>query len=138
MPPPQPSESGEAVLDTSIWVAVLEDEPAASHLPRIQQQRRAVTNPIVLAELAALQHLGRVENDNAVTDVEQHVRYEPLTREDALEGAQTYARLRSEGHDKVSLADTLIYATARRIQAPLLTLDHDLQDEPGVQTIPQD
>lgn len=44
---------------------------------------------------------------------------------------RTYARLRARG-SKVSLVDCLMYAVARRIEAPFIMADADLRGEPGV------
>lgn len=126
----------ECVLDTSVWVAVLNDEPAAAALPAAQGRARTVTTPIVLAELAALEGLSRLRGPSVIEDVEKRARLEPLTREDAIEGARTYARLRKDGRTKVGLADALIHATAQRVGATLITLDADLKGESDVIVLP--
>jgi predicted nucleic acid-binding protein len=131
------SPKPDCVLDTSAWVALFNDEPAAAALPAAQGEGRTVTTPIVLAEVAALEALGRLRGASLVDDVERRARLEPLTREDAIEGARTYARLRKAGRTKVGLADALIYATARRVGATLITLDTDLEGEPDVTVLPQ-
>jgi predicted nucleic acid-binding protein len=122
----------EAVLDTSVWKAVLDDEPAAAGLAAAQGEATAVVTPIVLAELTGLLKRGRLRRGSVVERVEEVARYEALTREDALEGGRIYARLRNAGNTKVGLGDCLIYATARRIGATLVTVDGDLRGEPGV------
>ena len=132
-----PKAGAECILDTSVWVAVFNDEPAAASLPSAQGEARAATTPVVLAELAALGSLGRLRGNSLVDAVEQRARLEPLSREDAIEGARTYARLRKAGRTKIGLADALIHATARRIGASLVTLDSDLRGEPGVVVLPQ-
>lgn len=55
-----------------------------------------------------------------------------LTRDDAPESAAAWVRLRKAGRAKVSLADRLILATARRVGATLVTSDTDLRREAGV------
>jgi predicted nucleic acid-binding protein len=131
------SHKADCVLDTSAWVALFNDEPAAAALPAAQGEGRTVTTPIVLAELAALEALGRLRAASLVADVEKNARFEPLTREDAIDGARTYARLRKAGRSKIGLADALIYATARRVGATLITLDTDLSGEAGVTVLGQ-
>lgn len=121
----------EAVLDTSVWMAIFNDEPAASRLGAVMEMR-LVTTPVVLAELTAHARMGRVRGSQPAEDVERKARLEPLTRDDAIGGAEVYARLRKRGRSKVSLADALIYATAQRAGALLVTLDSDLAGEPGV------
>lgn len=137
MPPSRAPPSADHVLDTSAWVALFNDEPAAAALPAALGEGRIVTTPIVLAEIAALEAIERLRGATLIGDVEEHARLEPLTREDAIEGARTYARLRKAGRSKIGLADTLIYATARRIGATLITLDTDLCREPGVTILTQ-
>lgn len=132
MAEPRGELGAEAVLDTSVWIATFNGEPEADQLPKEQGDRRAVTTPIVLAELAARHALGKVRRGDPVADVEKASRYQELSRDDAIAAARTYAALRSKGKTKVSLADALIYATARRIAAVLITRDPDLEGQPGV------
>lgn len=122
----------EVVLDTSVWIVIFNDDPRASLLGAAQADRRAVVTPIVLAELVANFRRGRVRRADPVRDVEERARMEPLTREDALAGGELLARLRAKGRERVGLGDCLIYATARRIGADLITADSDLEGEPGV------
>jgi predicted nucleic acid-binding protein len=130
MTPPQ--AAAEAVLDTSIWMAIFNDEPKAVHLRDAVGTRRVVTTPIVLAELVANAKRGRVRHAEALEAVESRARYEGLTRDDALAAGEQLARLRVKGRDRVGLGDCLIYASARRIGAVLVTADADLEGEPGV------
>lgn len=128
----------EVVLDTSVWKAVLDDEPAADRLAAAQGDATAVLTPIVLAELAGLLKRGRLKRGALLDRVETAARYEPLTREDAIDGGKLYGRLRNAGHAKVGLGDCLIYATARRLGATLLTTEGDLRAEPGVLVLARD
>lgn len=121
----------EVVLDTSAWLALFNDEPGAADL-EAYADARLVTTPIVLAEVGAHARLGRVRRADPVDDIERKSRLEQLTRDDAVLASETYARLRLAGRGKLSLADTLIHATALRIGAQLVTLDADLRGEPGV------
>jgi predicted nucleic acid-binding protein len=127
-----PRPGSEVVLDTSAWFAIFNDEPEVEAILAATRDLRSVTTSLVLAELQVHADLGRVRKGDPVGDVERRSRLEPLTREDGLAGARTYARLRREGRAKVSLADVLIHATALRIGAPLVTLDRDLLPLSGV------
>lgn len=127
-----PGPGTEAVFDTSVWIALFNDETRVAHLAAAAGVRRAVTTPIVLAELVANSKRGRIKHANPLADVETHARYEPLTREDVLAGGEQLARLRGKGRNRVGLGDCLIHATARRIGAALVTADSDLEGEPGV------
>lgn len=122
--------TSETILDSSMWIAIFNDERIIGDYAEAQQ--RLVTTPVVLAEVAAKWRLGKVRGSDPVADVEARSRLEPLTRDDALEAAETYVRLRSGKRRKVSLSDALIHATARRIGADLITFDANLRGEPGV------
>ena len=118
--------------DTSAWIALLTDEHAAARVGELVGDLRAVTTPIVLAELAAHHAMGRLRGADPIPEIEGRARVEAVTRDDALSAAATYARMRKDPRSRLGLADALIYATARRVGAVLVTLDSDLKGEPGV------
>ncbi len=124
----------EAVLDTSVWVALFHDDPRTDALPVALGARTAVVNPVILAEIASLAERGRLTGD-PISAVRAEARLEALTVDDAVEGGRLHGRLRRDGHPKVSLADGLILATARRLGAHVLTLDSDLESEPDVEQL---
>lgn len=120
------------LLDTSVWIRILDgNEPARAALAE-HADADLFTHPLVLAELATAALRGRTKDRAAVAEVEAISILQDLTRDDALEGAATWVRLRKAGRDKVSLADCLILATARRVGARLLTSDTDLRREADV------
>ncbi|MHB8586837.1 MAG: PIN domain-containing protein [Thermoplasmatota archaeon] len=123
----------EALLDSSAWIGLFKGEPRAEPLREISDLGIVIT-PVVIAEVLANHRIGRFHHSDPLAFMERG-RMEQLTREDAIHGAELYARLRRDGNSKVSLADTLIYATARRIGAALITTDGDLRGEPGVLTL---
>lgn len=129
------AEYSGALLDTSVWVAVLEGEPSADSLGDAQGSLETVTTPVVLAELASLHRRGRTGGESPVDVVLSASRVEEFFVEDALEGGALHGRLRDEGHRTVGLGDCLIYATARRVGALLITLDQDLAREPHVKVL---
>lgn len=126
--------SPEALLDTSVWVALFQGDDRVEALRSKQADRHAVVSVLVLAELRSLASQGRLRVDVA-EDVHSVARVEPLLLQDALAGGELHGRLRAKGLEKVSLADALILATARRLGMRLLTLDKDLQGEPDVEIL---
>lgn len=131
-----PAYSG-ALLDTSVWVAIFDGEASADALPEAQGELETLTTPIVLAEIASLHRRGRVGREPPVEAIRSVARVEEMLVEDAVEGGALHGRLRAEGHAKVGLGDCLIYATARRVGALLITLDLDLAGEPHVRVLQQ-
>lgn len=123
------------MLDTSLWIRILNDDPTAKAALEDHASADLVTHPLVLAELTTAALRGRSKRPDVVAEVEAACVYEDMTREDALEGAGTWVRLRKAGREKVSLADCIILATARRVGARLLTCDSDLRKESGVLVI---
>jgi len=123
----------EAVLlDTSIWVRILNGDPRMREVLDAHADADLFTHPLVLAELSAASLRGRTKRTSVIDEVEAISVLQELTRDDALEGAATWVRLRKAGRDKVSLADCLILETARRVGAALVTADTDLRREAGV------
>lgn len=124
---------GPAVLlDTSVWIRVLNGDPRTKDILDAHAEADLFTHPLVIAELSAASLRGRTKRSSVVEEVEAISVLQELTREDAIEGATTWVRLRKAGRDKVSLADCLILATARRVGATLVTSDTDLRREKGV------
>lgn len=129
------AEAEPILLDTSVWVALLNGEPSAKAAIEAHAAAPLLVHPLVLAELHSAILRGRARS-GVLAEVEAVAQFEPLTREDAIEGSAIWARLRKAGRDKVSLADCLILASARRAGARLLTRDSDLRREPGVTLVP--
>lgn len=123
----------EAVLlDTSIWIRILNGDPRTREVLDAHADADLFTHPLVIAELAVASLRGRTKRVSVIDEVEAISILQDLTRDDALEGAATWVRLRKAGRDKVSLADCLILATASRVGAALITADTDLRKETGV------
>jgi predicted nucleic acid-binding protein len=121
------------MLDTSVWVRVLEgDEATARDLAATQGVLSTATSPIVLAELASILARGRLQVDRPLEAVLGACVVEDLTPEDALAAGKLHGSLRAAGHEKVGLGDCLIYATAQRVGALLVTCDADLAAQKGV------
>lgn len=121
-----------AMLDTSVWIAVMEDAKVVDGLADVQRDLPTLTSPIVLAEIASLGARGRFSPQQAVDDVAERTRLEPLTPEDAVAAGLLHGKLRSQGHEKVGLGDCLIYATSQRVGALMITCDTDLAKQADV------
>ena len=125
------------MLDTSVWVAVFLDELDPEELRETQGALPTFSSPIVLAELESLSWRERVAPGAPVDAVVESAVVEDLAIEDAMEGGRLHGKLRAEGHPKVGLGDCLIYATAQRLDALLITLDADLAGQRGVVVLGQ-
>ncbi|HLE97567.1 MAG TPA: PIN domain-containing protein [Candidatus Thermoplasmatota archaeon] len=123
------------LLDTSVWIRILNGNAAARSALDTHAEADLFTHPLVIAELRAASLRRRTRRFGIVEEVESVSVLQDLTRDDALDGAATWVRLRKAGREKVSIADCLILATARRVGATLLTCDTDLRKEAGVTVV---
>ena len=124
----------EVLVDTSVWVALFSKDPRVAGLADRVGARTVVASALTLAELQSLSAQGRLRLE-AAKDVLATARIEVLGPETALEGGRLHGQLRSRGRTKAGLVDALILATSLRVGAHLLTLDHDLAGEPGVEVL---
>jgi predicted nucleic acid-binding protein len=120
------------VIDSSAWIAYFVDQPAAEHFIEPLQRSGEVAVPtVVLHEVfkfllrnhskrVALSAAARMRNGLLV----------PLDSTLALHAAECGIEL------KLPLADSIIYATARSLDATLWTLDADFEGLPGVKYFP--
>ena len=115
------------VVDTSVWVDVLNDVPS----PRA---RRCVTlieagEPIALTDVILTEILQGLRSDREARAVERHLRAFPILRLEGLEdfvlAASLYRRARRAGVTIRKTLDCLIAAPCVRTRAPLLHADDD-------------
>jgi predicted nucleic acid-binding protein len=126
--------SGVVALDTSVLVSVLRDEERRKKaLLRIQDQVILLPS-IVVAELESLARQGRAPQA-AVRPFGEMTLVEPLDEELATAAGRLHGELRAAGRSRVSLADTIVLATARRARVPLITFDNALEGEAGVEVL---
>jgi predicted nucleic acid-binding protein len=125
------------MLDTSVWVGIFLGDLDPEELRRAQGDLTTLTSPIVLAELESLSWRERLAPGAPADVVGENAVLEDVTTQDAIEGGRLHGKLRAEGHPKVGLGDCLIYATARRVGALLITMDGDLAGQRGVVALGQ-
>jgi predicted nucleic acid-binding protein len=116
------------VIDSSAWLAYFADEPSArSFAAAIEDVRSLVVPAICLGEVFKVVTRQRGEGDalQAVALMQQGL-VEALDAELALTSAQLGIEL------KLPLADSIVYATARRYDAVVWTLDADFEGLPGI------
>lgn len=116
-------------------MALANGDRRAHLLPAVQKERTAVLSTVSLAELASLLQQGRLEETRMV-EVIQGARREHALERDCLDGGRLHGQMRRRGHTKVSLVDCIVYATAQRLGAGLITLDSDLDGLSGVEVLP--
>ena len=120
------------VVDSSAWLSYFADEPcAASFAKPISDFENLLVPSITLTEVfksAARQSNGHT----AMLVVAQMKRGRVIDLDDllAVEAARYGLEL------KLPLADSIIYATARKFEALLWTRDADFKDLPGVEYFP--
>ncbi|MHB8763834.1 MAG: PIN domain-containing protein [Deferrisomatales bacterium] len=113
------------VVDTSALFALIEDEPGADRVQEVLEHREAHLPWIVLLELA---YITRQERG----DAEAEARYAlakalPATVTWELDEAVVLTAARFKASHRVSLADAVIAAYARRLDAVLLHKDPEYE-----------
>lgn len=120
------------ILDAYALIAFLEDEPAASVVEALLQDRDITTwtTAVTVAEVIdRLSRTGRTSADEAAADVAQLGLF--VSPVDAQLGVLA-GSLRATGYHRtrssLSLADCVVAAEALRARVPLATADPDLLD----------
>jgi predicted nucleic acid-binding protein len=121
------------VVDSSAWVAYFEDERNADvFAPIIERYDQLLVPSLSLTEVFKFICRNRDETTalNHVAQMQQGV-IVPLDDNLALQAAEFGLSFR------LPLADSVIFATARRFDATLWTQDADFEGLPGVQYFPR-
>ena len=122
-----PTGSEVFLLDSSGWLEyVTDDVNAELFAPYIEGDFTLIVPTIVLYEVhkKLLQGRGKTEAERAASQLMQRSVL-PLGEELALMAAKMSVELR------LAMADAIVYATARAMEAPLITGDVDFQGLPG-------
>jgi predicted nucleic acid-binding protein len=120
------------VVDSSAWLSYFANEPCADALAAPLQDRQNLLVPtITLTEVFKTAARQRDEQ-SAMRAVAQMKRGRVIPLDDSLAIEAARFGLRH----KLPLADSIIYATARRFDALLWTRDGDFKDLPGVRFLP--
>jgi toxin FitB len=121
------------VIDSSGWIEFFTDGPLANeYAARLRNLPGIVTPVIVVYEI--YKRLKRdLSEDDAIVAVSamQRTRVVGIDQELALSAADF-----SLEHN-LAMADALVFATARRFQAELITSDRDFDGLPGVVYLPK-
>ena len=122
------------VVDSSAWLACFSKEPGFEFFVQVIQDTQFLIVPTVcLCEVFRV--FLREYDETTALEATATMRQGTLVELDA-ELALDAALL---GHqNKLSLADSIIYATARRYQAELWTRDAHFKDLPGVRYQPKE
>ena len=117
------------VIDSSAWIAFFTDQPAARHfIEPLQQSGEVVVPTVVLHEV--FKFLLRNHSKRVALSAAARMRagfLVPLDATLAMHAAECGIEF------KLPLADSIIYCTARRLDATLWTLDADFEGLPGVE-----
>lgn len=116
------------VVDSSAWIAFFTARPSAQHfIEPIGEVGELVVPTIVLHEV--YKFLLRNHDKQVALSAASHMRQGLLTPLDsalALDAAECGIKL------KLPLVDSIIYSTARSLDATLWTMDADFEGLPGV------
>lgn len=115
------------VVDTSVWVDVLNDNPTEAAARCIELIESG--EPIALTDIVFTEILQGLRGDDEVRLVEEHLRAFPVLRLGGLEdfalAAELYRSARRAGVTIRKTLDCLIAAPCVRTGAPLLHADAD-------------
>lgn len=115
------------VVDTSVWIDVLNDTPA----PRAQRCVQLIESgqPVALTDVILTEVLQGLRSDREAALVERHLRAFPILRledlDDFVLAARLYRAARRAGVTIRKTLDCLIAAPCVRTGAPLLHADED-------------
>jgi predicted nucleic acid-binding protein len=115
------------VVDTSVWIDVLNDTPA----PQAQRCVQLIESgqPIALTDVILTEVLQGLRSDREAALVERHLRAFPILRledlDDFVFAARLYRAARRAGVTIRKTLDCLIAAPCVRTGAPLLHADED-------------
>jgi predicted nucleic acid-binding protein len=115
------------VVDTSVWIDVLNDTPA----PRAQRCVQLIESgqPVALTDVILTEVLQGLRSDREAALVERHLRAFPVLRledlDDFVLAARLYRAARRAGVTVRKTLDCLIAAPCVRTGAPLLHADED-------------
>jgi predicted nucleic acid-binding protein len=115
------------VVDTSVWIDVLNDTPA----PQAQRCMQLIESgePIALTDVILTEVLQGLRSDREAALVERHLRAFPILRLEELDdfvlAAKLYRAARRAGVTIRKTLDCLIAAPCVRTGAPLLHADGD-------------
>jgi predicted nucleic acid-binding protein len=115
------------VVDTSVWIDVLNDTPA----PRAQRCVQLIESgqPVALTDVILTEVLQGLRSDREAALVERHLRAFPILRledlDDFVLAARLYRAARRAGVTVRKTLDCLIAAPCVRTGAPLLHADED-------------
>ena len=117
------------VVDTSVWIDVLNDTPA----PQAQRCTQLIESgePIALTDVILTEVLQGLRSDREAALVERHLRAFPILRLEELDdfvlAAKLYRAARRAGVTIRKTLDCLIAAPCVRTGAPLLHADGDFE-----------
>ena len=122
------------VVDSSGWIHYFLNGPAVEPYAKIiQRSAQIVTPAIVVYEL--YKTIKRSSNERLACDaveVLQHTAIIPLDSDLACSAADISLDCR------LSMADAIVYATARKYDLPLYTSDADFKNLPNIEYIPSE
>jgi len=118
------------LVDSSGWIEHLTDRPLADRFEEHLAEKDLLVPTVVMYEVYKfLRREVSVEEADRAVVLMQESRVAPLDEQIAVEAADY-----SLDHG-LAMADAVVYATARRHGATLITMDADFADLPGVEVL---
>ena len=122
------------VIDSSGWIHYFLNGPAVARYAKvIQKLGRIVTPAIVVYEVyKTIKHSSNESLASDAVEALQHTMIIPLDSHLACSAADISLDCR------LSMADSIVYATARKYDIPLYTSDADFKNLPNIKYIPSE
>lgn len=128
-----PRRSGPNIVDSSAWLEYFTNGPGAAHFAAaIEAVSRLVVPAVCLLEVfkAVLRQRGESDALQAVALMQQGTVVD-------LDASLALAAAKLGVDHKLPLADSIVYATARRVGGTVWTQDDDFDGLPDVEYVPK-
>ena len=121
------------VVDSSAWLAYLAEEAGANHFSAAIEDTAHLVVPVI----CLLEVFKVVARQRAEGDALQAVALMQQGRVVDVDATLSLIAAKASIDHHLPLADSLVYATALRVDAVVWTQDEDFRDLPGVKLFPK-
>ncbi len=123
-----PNGSDRVVLDSSVWIELLSGGSKAGELARyLEQEDRLLVPAIVIYEVYK-----KLAREHGLTSAERFLSQALRLASVDLDAALAAAAAQTSLEHGLAMADAIVYATARALEARLITRDKHFRELPGV------
>jgi toxin FitB len=122
------TDSRAAVVDSSGWIEYFGDgKKAEQFAPYLEREDLLIVPPVIFYEVYK-----KLTNEASKMVVLRFVSHALRARNPIFDSDMAMAAAQVSLDHKLAMADAIIYATALRLKADIVTADHHFQSLPGV------